>query len=285
MKHHKFFLLCLMLTLYVKVLNASALSLYSWMEEDHPADSIAYRIPVPKGYERSPVTQDSFQDWLRHLPLKPGKGTVYLYNGQPKSTQNVHVAVINIDVGTQDLQQCADAIIRLRAEYLYAQRRYPAIHFNFTNGDTASYMKWRQGYRPTIHGNRVTWQHSHSADSSYATFRRYLHTVFIYAGSASLERELLPVNDIAQMQIGDLFIHGGFPGHAVMVVDMAYQPSSGKKVFLLAQSYMPAQDMHILRNPSKCCSNPWYALDFGENLRTPEWTFQQSHLKRFTPIK
>jgi hypothetical protein len=204
MKQYKFFLLCLMLTVHGDVLNASDSSLYSWIEAYYPAESIASRIPVPRGYERSPVTPDSFQDWLRHLPLKSGKASVYLYNGQPKYTQNLHVAVINIGVGTQDLQQCADAMIRLRAEYLYAQRQYSAIHFNFTSGDTASYEQWRQGYRPHIQGNRVTWQLSHRADSSYATFQRYLQTVFMYAGSASLEQELEPVNDIEQMQIGDL---------------------------------------------------------------------------------
>jgi hypothetical protein len=285
MKHCKFLFLVLMITGSGNMVKASASSLYPWIEAYHPSESIASRIPVPRGYERSPVPPHSFQDWLRHLPLKPGKSTVYLFNGQQKYTQNFHVAVVDIDVGTQDLQQCADAIIRLRAEYLYAHQHYHAIHFNFTSGTLASYVKWRQGYRPNVHGNRVTWQKSRSTDTSYAAFHSYLHTVFLYAGSVSLEQELVPVNDIAHMQIGDLFIQGGFPGHAVMVVDMAQQPSTGKKVFLLAQSYMPAQDIHILRNPSRWPSNPWYALDFGDELRTPEWTFQKNDLKRFKPLE
>ncbi len=271
----------LMIIVHGSVLNASASSLYHWIETYEPSESIASRITVPEGYDRIPVSQHSFQDWLRHLPLKPGKSTVYLYNGKRKHTQRVHVAVVNIDVGTQDLQQCADAIIRLRAEYLHAQQRYKTIHFNFTSGDTASYVKWRQGYRPKVKGNQVTWQKSHKADSSYDTFQSYLRTVFMYAGSYSLEQELVPVKDIEKMQIGDLFIEGGFPGHAVIVVDMAEHPSTGEKVFLLAQSYMPAQDIHILRNPSKWWSNPWYDLDFGDKLRTPEWLFQKSQLKRF----
>jgi hypothetical protein len=40
---------------------------------------------------------------------------VLLYNGAPKFRQDVHAAVIDIDVGTRDLQQCADATMRLRA--------------------------------------------------------------------------------------------------------------------------------------------------------------------------
>jgi hypothetical protein len=90
-----------------------------------------------------------------------------------------------------------------------------------------------------------------------------------------------PVDDISEMQIGDVFIKGGFPGHAVIVVDLAEDEGSGKKVFLLAQSFTPAQEMHILKNPNDETMSPWYPLDFGERLFTPEWTFQRNDLHRF----
>jgi hypothetical protein len=50
-------------------------------------------------------------------------------------------------------------------------------------------------------------------------------------------------------------------------------------VFLLAQGYMPAQSVHVLKNPAS--ASPWYALDFGAELRTPEWTFRRTDLRRF----
>jgi Domain of unknown function (4846) len=79
-----------------------------------------------------------------------------------------------------------------------------------------------------------------------------------------------------------VFIRGGFPGHAVLVVDVA-ENASGKRIFLLAQSYMPAQDIHILRNPNARI-DPWYhAVDRG-NLVTPEWTFQYTDLKRIRHV-
>ncbi len=85
------------------------------------------------------------------------------------------------------------------------------------------------------------------------------------------------LNDI---QIGDVFIQGGSPGHAVIVVDMAID-SNQNKVFLLAQSYMPAQDIQILTNPNDRKLSPWYKVNFEGDLETPEWTFKKSDLKRF----
>ena len=85
------------------------------------------------------------------------------------------------------------------------------------------------------------------------------------------------------LQAGDVFIKGGSPGHAVIVVDVAIHPKTKKKVFLLAQSYMPAQQIHILVNPANRNLSPWYELtdtDSGR-LYTPEWTFEKKELKRF----
>lgn len=95
-----------------------------------------------------------------------------------------------------------------------------------------------------------------------------------------LKKELKK-RSLVKMEIGDVFIQGGFPGHAVTVVDMAENPKTGEKLFLLSQSYMPAQDMHILKNPGEPSLNPWYSLNFGEELATPEWTFAPGDLYRF----
>ena len=61
---------------------------------------------------------------------------------------------------------------------------------------------------------------------------------------------------------------------------MAVDQSTDEKVFLLAQSYMPAQDIHILKSFDNYIS-PWYKLDFGDTLNTPEWTFTRGDLYRF----
>jgi hypothetical protein len=97
----------------------------------------------------------------------------------------------------------------------------------------------------------------------------------------SLSKEMKPVM-IEDMEIGDVFIQGGSPGHCVIVVDMAMHAQTGEKLFLLAQSYMPAQDIHILKNPQDPQISPWYSIKFGDTLITPEWTFKRTDLKRFS---
>lgn len=204
-----------------------------------------------------------------------------LHDGRLKANQSVHAAVVDLDIGRRDLQQCADAVMRLRAEYLYSKRRYEAIAFNFTSGDRAAFTRWAGGWRPRIEGRRVHWVRRGGRGTSYPNFRAYLVSVFTYAGSYSLSRELKPVRDPDDIRIGDAFVQGGFPGHAVIVVDMAVERRSGRKAFLLAQSFMPAQNLHVLKNPAQNDGSPWYSLPAGSHLRTPEWTFALHHLRRF----
>lgn len=205
---------------------------------------------------------------------------MHYYSGEEKSNK-VAAAVLIYDVGNKDLQQCADAVMRLRAEYLYKSKQFDLLHFNFTSGFKADYSKWRSGYRISVKGNNVGWVKTTKESESYQSFREYLNIVFTYAGTASLTKELKQIS-LSQMQIGDVFIKGGSPGHAVIVIDMAVNPKTNKKVFMIAQSYMPAQDIHILINQNKPAISPWYDLvDLAEEIETPEWTFDKNQLKRF----
>lgn len=242
--------------------------------------TIETRIAPPPGFTRLPCPRDSFGAWLRALPLKPDRPPVRLHDGTVKRNQEAHHAVVDMEIGSRDLQQCADAVIRLRAEYLFGRSCGDAIQFHFTSGDLASWRIWRQGMRPSVRGNRVSWGRTGQADSTYESFRRYLDVVFTYAGSASLARELVPVADPSRPQVGDVFIQGGSPGHAVIVVNVAEGPA-GDRVFLLAQSYMPAQEIHLLRSFHE--ASPWYPAAARGALRTPEWTFDYGDLHRFPP--
>ena len=238
------------------------------------------RIVPPEGYARVNVKEGSFGEYLRNLPLRSHGTKVHYFDGREKWNRSVYCAVVDMEIGKRDLQQCADAVIRLRAEYLYKHKAYDRIHFNFTNGFRADYTKWAEGYRISVKGNQVSWYKSKEKDYSYKTSRAYLDVVFAYAGTLSLAKELTSV-PVTSIQIGDVLIQGGSPGHAVIVVDMAENPATGEKLYLLAQSYMPAQDIQVLENPKERDKSPWYTLKGEGSILTPEWGFTSANLKRF----
>lgn len=233
----------------------------------------------PPGAMRTVDGQGTFSQYLRDLPLAPAGTPVLRFDGTPKARQDVHAAVIDMSVGHKDLQQCADAVIRLRAEYLFGSGRQEAIAFDLTNGFRAEWKRWRTGERIKVTGNRTAWQRTAQPDGSHEQFLKYLETVFMYAGTISLSRELHAAQD-KPIEVGDVFIQGGGPGHAVIVVDVARTPE-GRSYFLLAQSYMPAQSIHVLRNLARPELGPWFELDAGDHLRTPEWTFLWTDRKRW----
>ncbi len=237
------------------------------------------RFLIPEGYERVHVKASSFADYLRKLPLKPHNALVKYYNGSLKQNRNVYEAVVDMPIGNKNLHQCADAIIRLRAEYLWKKGLYNRIHFNFTNGFRVDYSEWIKGRRMVIKGNKTYWNNRIAPSNTYKDFWNYLELIFTYAGTLSLSKEMQTV-DINNIRIGDVFIVGASPGHAVLVVDMA-KDKDNKKIFMLAQSYMPAQEIQILKNPADDSLSPWYSLEAMGNLYTPEWTFGKNNLKRF----
>ena len=77
------------------------------------------------------------------------------------------------------------------------------------------------------------------------------------------------------------FIIGGFPGHAVLIVDMCENKTTGEKLFMIQQSYMPAQEIHILKNYNDANLSPWYSLAYGNTLKTPEWSLSADALMQF----
>jgi hypothetical protein len=238
-------------------------------------------LPVPKGYKRVEHEKGSFQFWINQLPLLPPNSKVYLFNGKEKPYQAAAFRIIEIDVEPRDLQQCADAVMRLRAEYLYSKFSYSKIHFNYTNGTKVSFDDWRQGRKPknTSKGT-VFSEKTATPDNSYQNFRKYLTNIFSYAGTASLEKELTKIS-CKMVQVGDVLIKGGFPGHAVIVVDVVEHPQTKERLVMLAQSYMPAQSVHILKNLKEPNLSPYFRLTDGQEVPTPEWTFPPDCLKRF----
>lgn len=234
-------------------------------------------LPLPGGFTRVPQPAGSFGAWLRSMPLKRDN-RVYLYNGHLKNNQEAQYAVLDISTGNKDLQQCADAVIRLYAEYLYSSKQYNKIAFHATDGTLMDYASWMKGDRFVLKQNRLVKVRKAAPCSGQDCFSNYLETVFSWAGTLSLSKELLPVKDIRKILPGNVFIKGGAPGHAVIVMDVA-ENAAGERMFLLAQSYMPAQNVHVLKNPVD--ASPWYSAGFTGKLLTPEWVFDAGELSKF----
>ncbi|MEL6942209.1 MAG: DUF4846 domain-containing protein [Bacteroidota bacterium] len=259
----------------------ASLEISSPQPKDSLGDEIVSRFLLPKDYESVKTEKQTFAHYLQTFPLKAAGSKVLLFDGTEKYRQDVHAAVLDIDVGKRDLQQCADAIMRLRAEYLWQEKRFEEIHFNFNNGFKGDYERWRNGERIRVNGNQVGWTKTNQPSESYEAFRKYLTMVFAYAGTYSLAKEM-KTQQLENIEIGNVFIQGGSPGHAIIVVDKAVHRETGEVLILLAQSYMPAQDIHILKNFERSAISPWYSIgDFANRISTPEWDFKVSDLKQF----
>lgn len=250
---------------------------YEYFHED--GNTLEERLIAPKGYQRKEVQEGSFTEYMRKYPLKPHKSPVLLYNGKEKPDQSAHVGIFQLDVGDKDLQQCADSIMRMYGEYYWDRKEYKKIAFHLTNGFLMEYSMWREGYRLVVQGNQTTWKKSAVYDDSYENFRSFLDMVFVYAGTLSLSNEAADCT-IGQIRPGDMIISGGSPGHCVLVVDVV-ENDIGKRAFLLAQGYMPAQEFHVLKNPLQD-QDPWYYEEqLTYPIQTPHWDFQEGSLKRW----
>ena len=237
-------------------------------------------ISLPHGFAYVATNDTSFSNWLLDLNLKENK-TVYLYNGGLKGNQSVQFGVLDIPIGKRDLVQCADAAIKLRADFLFAYKRYDEIKFTATSGDDLSFDKWLNGTRwKGKAGRLVPFIITKDIRNMRNEYDAFMEFVFAYCGTYSLSRQLKPVTNIDSIAAGDVFVQGGFPGHAVTVMAVA-KNNKDEKIFLLSQGYMPAQDIHILKNYKDDKLSPWYSVKDMYPLNTPQWKFGNGSLKRW----
>ncbi len=157
------------------------------------------RIDVPAGYVRTPEAEGSLGDFLRNYRLLPDGSPVLLYDGRVKTTDSA-VCVFDMYLGDKDLQQCADSVIRVYAEYMRATGMEEKIAFHFVSGFLCDWTSYKNGNRIFVNGNDVSWKSGSNVTDSDEVFEKYLETVFNYASTLSVERESEPI-DIAEIQI------------------------------------------------------------------------------------
>lgn len=221
-------------------------------------------IPTPWGYERINGDDAAYSEFLRSLPLKSRGSDVMLYTGGKSRFQSLNYAVVDIPL-LSNAEQCADACIRLRAEYLFNSGQYGKIHFRNVNGKTMNY----------------------SGGASRRAFNSYLRNVYGLASTFSLSREMKQ-RPLAELQPGDVFVYAAVDrpgnhkyGHAVMVVDVAVN-RNGKKAFLLAEGNTPARDIHVMCNFENPFRSPWFFLDDdADMLILSVFPYKSNELRHF----
>ncbi|MEZ4875866.1 MAG: DUF4846 domain-containing protein [Flavobacteriaceae bacterium] len=242
--------------------------------------TVSQRIVVPEGFQRKEYPVGNFSAYIQNYPLKSFESEVINYNGKPYVYQGGHVGVFELSVPSHGLMQCADALIRLRAEYLWEQDKKEAIGFQFTSGHYCSWKEYAAGFRPQITGNKVSFLKTAKPNSSKANFYNYLDLIYTYAGTISLQQEMLPVATVDDIEVGDMLIYPGSLGHVIMVVDKAVN-AQGKNLFIFAQGNTPSQSVHILKNVNDVTMSPWYDIVLGEPLEIPAYRFETTKFIRF----
>ncbi len=229
--------------------------------------TVETRFVPPQGYERVKY-DDPYTDYVRNLPMLPDGAPIHIYTGELKPIQTNHVGVLDIDVGNRDLQQCSDAAQRIRTDYLFQTEQYDKINYQFVNGMKFSWNQYKQGYRAVREGKKTVMKKIGKANHSLESFRNYQKSLFMYAGVSSVMKES-PELTLADVRPGDA-IAG--TGHLIIILDVV-ENAQGKKKVLLAQSYIPAQQIEVLKNPMS--ESPWYDADLFESCPfvTPEWTY------------
>ena len=114
---------------------------------------------------------------------------------------------------------------------------------------------------------------------TYSTFRNYLDNVFTLCNSTSMWREMKTVSP-KELRVGDCFVYVNEQtyGHVVTIVDMAVN-AKGEKVFMVAQSWMPAQQIHIVMDERT--KSPWYRLTDNGSYNISGYVMGRANMKRF----
>jgi len=262
--------------------------LADWKGTPPPMVRLDERFPPPAGFSRAEAPSESLTVWLRGLPVRTDRATVLAYDGRP--LWRPAVAVIALDVGDRDLQQCADTALRLHAEYLWHRGLAGGAAYHFTSGDRSSWRDWRRGERFKIRGARVKRVRGRARPNDHRTYRGWLTHLFRYAGTRSLSRDSDPVAPAAQIEPGDFFVQPGGPGHAVIVLDVATH-ADGRRAALIGQSYIPAEELHVLGDDHERVlrgaggvDQAWFLLPNAAHptLKTPSWApFNRREARRF----
>lgn len=227
----------------------AAAALASWMYlpwpvrfESEGPESLG-DIPLPEGFVREETGRKSFTAYLRALPLDGSAEVSYFEGGVDKEVNDYSYRVVALPI-LSEYEQCADVCIHLRTDYLHRSRQFRKIHFEDTLHNV---MRYHWGARKK-------------------KVRTYLRRVYGVANTESLMNEMAQ-RKLEDIRPGDVFVYdadsrpGSKYGHAMMVGDVAKDPSTGETLILIIQGSTPACDIHVIVNQEEKSISPWFRID------------------------
>ena len=198
-------------------------------------------IRTPLGYERVGLPGDGFGAFIREFPLQGRGSHMKYYDGSLAYGQCLAYAVLDLPM-VSNMEQCADAVMRMRAEYFWRDGQYGRIHFHSVGGKDMRY----------------------GGGADRVAFEQYLRRVYGNANTASLRRHMVE-KDFCDVAPGDVLVYeapsAATYGHAVLIADVAVDPGTGKKALMIAESSTPALTMHVVRNLLHPLKSPWVIVD------------------------
>jgi hypothetical protein len=244
--------------------------------------NIETKYNPPEGFER--VYNDDYSKFLRQFPLKKNNIVKY-HSGEEKPNYDIWDAVFDYDLGTHKYHECADAVIYLYSKYNWVAKNYQNLEFHTKLGTSLKYNDYLNGVKYKGNDNWTDlindWANPKPRLNNLKNFEAWLKIVWGWANTYSIDEYNSIKINILDMRPGDFFVRS-YPnrfGHAINVVDIVVNQTNNKKMYMLSQSYMPAQETHILINPQN--GSVWYTLDEFNDIVTPEWSFTVNELKRF----
>ncbi len=230
--------------------------LFAQTEINPAGRTVQERFAPPSGYERVACDSKSFGTYLRKHPVLEDTARVRYYTGRvnPHASPAAVIATPRVFASSEHFQ-CADAVFYLYASFLKQQKR------------EIVFRSWA--------GNPVRYK-------SQSSFSDYVLNVFKTCNTASMENDVRFIGSIDSLKAGDVFLTPGNPGHVMIVMDVAANRQTNDLCFLLAESYMPAQSLQVVKNRNGGLSEVWYSVretkDAG-TLATPRWKYASPSAK------
>lgn len=216
-------------------------------------------LPLPPGYTRLSFQEGSYSRWLQNLPLKKDK-TIKLYNKKNVTPGYYNVfAVIDLPMlFDRDLEQCADYIMRLWAEYHIKTKQEASLYLFNYSGEKQFFSKSGKNYR------------------------QFLLWAMAYSNSYSLKTGCAPVPGEKNLIPGDMFTQNrdGGIGHVSVILDIC-ENTKGRRLYLVGYSFMPAQELHIEKATRRYGTGGWFTYEGYKRYLAEVLPFGTPVLRRF----